>query len=81
VAWTIDDLLRDDHLHGLAERTYLLEDCTSPVVVPGVVDYTDEADAAFARYAAAGMHVVRSSEPLSRWPGIADRAPRAATGP
>ena len=81
VAWTIDDLLRDDHLHGLAERTYLLEDCTSPVVVPGVVDYTDEADAAFARYAAAGMHVVRSSEPRSRWPGIADRAPRAATGP
>jgi nicotinamidase-related amidase len=81
VAWTIDDLLRDDHLHGLAERTYLLEDCTSPVVVPGVVDYTDEADAAFARYEAAGMHVVRSGEPLSRWPGIADRAARAATRP
>ena len=61
MAWTIDDLLEEEAAgERLAERTYLLEDCTSPVVVPGVVDYTDEADAAFERYAAAGMHVVRS---------------------
>jgi len=59
VAWTIDDLLA---VPELAERTYLLEDCSSPVVVPGVVDYTDEASAAFARFADAGMHVVRSTE-------------------
>jgi nicotinamidase-related amidase len=65
IAWTIDDLLEDEH--GLAERTYLLEDCTSPVVVPGVVDYTDEADAAFERYAAAGMHVVQSTTPIEQW--------------
>ncbi|HEY2655378.1 MAG TPA: hypothetical protein VGI55_06285 [Solirubrobacteraceae bacterium] len=58
----------------LAERTYLLEDCTSAVVVPGVVDYTDEADAAFARFAAAGMHVVRSTDPMETWPGLAARA-------
>jgi nicotinamidase-related amidase len=69
VAWTIDDLLagiatRD---RTLAEKVYLLEDCSSPVVVPGVVDYTDEADAAFERFAAAGMHVVRSTEPISSW--------------
>jgi nicotinamidase-related amidase len=71
LAWTIDDLLEEEELgNRLAERTYLLEDCTSPVVVPGVVDYTDEADAAFERYAAAGMHVVRSGEPLSSWPGL-----------
>ena len=71
LAWTIDDLLEEEKLgNRLAERTYLLEDCTSPVVVPGVVDYTDEADAAFERYAAAGMHVVRSTEPLSSWPGL-----------
>ena len=71
MAWTIDDLLRDE-LAGerLAERTYLLEDCTSPVVVPGVVDYTDEADAAFERYAAAGMRVVESTEPIESWPGL-----------
>jgi nicotinamidase-related amidase len=76
LAWTIDDLLEDDDLRErqLAERTYLLEDCTSPVVVPGVVDYTDEADAAFERYAAAGLHVVRSTEPIESWPGLAERA-------
>jgi nicotinamidase-related amidase len=68
VAWTIDDLLTGDEVREqLAPRTYLLEDCTSPVVVPGVVDYTDEADAAFERYAAAGMHVVRSTDSIEAW--------------
>jgi nicotinamidase-related amidase len=71
VAWTIDDLLEgdDERERALAPRTYLLEDCTSPVVAPGM-DYTDEADAAFGRFAAAGMHVVRSTEPIASWPGI-----------
>jgi nicotinamidase-related amidase len=75
LAWTIDDLLANDDVRErrLAERTYLLEDCTSPVVVPGVVDYTDQADAAFERYAAAGMHVVRSTSPIESWPGLAER--------
>ena len=69
LAWTIDDLLEDEGVRErLAERTYLLEDCTSPVVVPGAVDYTDEANAAFERYAAAGMHVVQSTAPIERWP-------------
>jgi nicotinamidase-related amidase len=68
VAWTIDDLLAGER--RLAERTYLLEDCTSPVVVPGVVDYTEEADAAFERYAEAGMTVVRSTDPIECWPGF-----------
>jgi nicotinamidase-related amidase len=71
MAWTIDDLLEEEAAGDrLAVRTYLLEDCTSPVVVPGVVDYTDEADAAFGRYEAAGMHVVRSTDPIERWPGL-----------
>ena len=68
VAWTIDDLL--SHFGRLARKVYLLEDCTSPVVVPGVVDYTDQADAAFRRFADAGMHVVRSTEPIATWPGM-----------
>jgi nicotinamidase-related amidase len=76
VAWTIDDLLssylRDER--RLAEKVYLLEDCTSPVVVPGAVDYTEEADAAFERFAAAGMHVVRSTDPIENWPGLAASA-------
>jgi nicotinamidase-related amidase len=74
LAWTIDDLLEDEVAgEHLAERTYLLEDCTSPVVVPGVVDYTDEANAAFARYEAAGMHVVRAADPIDSWPGLVRR--------
>ena len=76
MAWTIDDLLEEEAAgERLAERTYLLEDCTSAVVVPGFVDYTDEADAAFERYEAAGMHVVRSVDPIESWPGLAP-APR-----
>jgi nicotinamidase-related amidase len=69
VAWTIDDLLTGITAvdRSLAEKVYLLEDCTSPVVVPGVVDWTDDADAAFERFAAAGMHVVRSTEPIDGW--------------
>jgi nicotinamidase-related amidase len=76
VAWTIGDLLRhpDAEEGELARRLYLLEDCTSPVVVPGVVDYTEEADAAVHRFAEAGMHVVRSSDPIESWPGMALRA-------
>jgi len=72
VAWTIDDLLEDILLRDkkIAKKVYLLEDCTSPVVIPGVMDYTDQADAAFRRFAEAGMHVVRSTDPIESWPGI-----------
>jgi nicotinamidase-related amidase len=75
VAWTIDDLLRDIQSadRKLAEKIYLLEDCTSAVVVPGVMDYTEKADEAFRRFADAGMHVVRSVDPISSWPGIGSR--------
>lgn len=67
VAWTVEDLL--EAAPEVAPRLYLLEDCSSPVVVPGAVDYTEEADAAYARFAAAGAHVVRSTDPVTSWPG------------
>jgi nicotinamidase-related amidase len=72
VAWTIADLLRDLRVRGidLARKAYLLEDCTSPVVVPGALDYTDEAGAAFQGFAQAGMHLVRSTQPMAEWPGL-----------
>jgi nicotinamidase-related amidase len=72
VAWTIADLLAEVQRRdfSLAPHVYLLEDCTSPVVVPGVIDYTDEADAAFRRFAEAGFHVVRSTDPIATWPGL-----------
>ncbi len=62
VAWTVEDLLR--LAPDLAPRLRLLEDCTSPVVA-GELDFTEQAAEAFARFASAGAHVVRSTDP---WP-------------
>jgi len=72
VAWTIDDLLTEIRAkdESLAKKVYLIEDCTSAVVVPNIIDFTDEADKAFARFAAAGMHVVQSTELIEDWPDV-----------
>ncbi|MBD1940688.1 isochorismatase [Microcoleus sp. FACHB-68] len=72
VAWTIYDLLSEIQAKdpNLAKKVYLLEDCTSPVVVPDVIDCTDQADEAFRRFASAGMHLVKSSDPIDTWPDI-----------
>jgi nicotinamidase-related amidase len=63
VAWTISDLLTDIQKtdSSLARKVYLLEDCTSPVVVPGA-DFTDQANEAFESFANAGMNIVKSTE-------------------
>jgi nicotinamidase-related amidase len=64
VAWTVQDLL-DDILatdSELAKKVYLLDDCSSAVVVPGVVDHTDAANEAYARFEKAGMHIVTSEQ-------------------
>jgi len=68
VAATISDLLEDIKADdpSLAEKIYLLEDCTSPVVVPGM-DYTEQADTAFERFAKAGMNIIHSTAPVERW--------------
>lgn len=69
VNWTVGDILAEIQRRDpdLAGKFYLLEDCASAVVIPGVVDFTDVADDAYARYEAAGMHVVRSSEMVEEW--------------
>ena len=69
VAWTVRDLLDAllEHAPDAVCKVYLLVDCMSPVVVPGAIDYTDIADAAFAHFAAAGMHLVRSVDPIDEW--------------
>lgn len=69
VAWTVQHLLEALE-HTAPERigkVYLLVDCMSPVVVPGVIDYTEIADGAFARFAEAGMHLVRAVDPIEDW--------------
>ena len=72
VAWTVADLLTEIEARdaSLADKVYLLTDCASPVVIPGVIDYTDSADAAYERFEAAGMHLVKSKDPISEWPGF-----------
>lgn len=72
VAWTIADLLTEIKKmdKSLVERVYLLEDCMSPVVVPGMVDYTEAADSAFQKFADEGMHRVRSTDAIVSWPDM-----------
>ncbi len=64
VAWTIDDLLTEIQQidSSLAKKIYILEDCTTPVVVPGVVDYTPQANSAFERFADSGMNLIKSTQ-------------------
>ena len=74
VAWTLSDLLDQiqEYDPDLVSKVYLLEDCSSPVVVPGVIDYTDQADADFARFTEAGMNIVHSTEQMTNWPGLGE---------
>ena len=70
VAWTVEDLLGEIRRRdaSLAERITLLDDCSSPVVVPGVADFTDAAEEAYTRFADAGMRRVRSTDPQDARP-------------
>ena len=63
VAWTVNDLLTEIQQQDpkLAKKVYLLEDCSSPVVVPGVVDYTEQANTAYQKFAEAGMNLIQST--------------------
>jgi nicotinamidase-related amidase len=67
VAWTVSDLLNDinDIDPELVRKIHLLEDCSSPVVVPDVVDHTDAANAAYERFARAGVNIIQSGRSIS----------------
>jgi nicotinamidase-related amidase len=75
VAWTIDDLLEDilKQDPSLASKVYLLEDCSTSIAIPDgkggfIADYGPDADKAFERFANAGMHLVKSTDPIENWP-------------
>ncbi len=60
---------------ALARKVYVLSDCMSAVTVPDgkggfVADFTPQAEDALRRFADAGMHVVRSTDPIESWPDI-----------
>lgn len=72
---SIDDLLDEIVTHDktLARKVYIVEDCMSSVTVPDgrgglAADFTPQAEAALARFREAGMHVVRSNDPIDAWP-------------
>jgi nicotinamidase-related amidase len=69
VAWSIADLLDDLRKEDptLARKIYLLDDCSSPVVVPGA-DFTEAAEQAYAGFVEAGMHLVHSTDLIDSWP-------------
>lgn len=74
---SIDDLLAEIVAQdaALARKVYVLEDCMSAVAVPDgkggfAADFTPQAEAALQRFAAAGMHVVRSTDAIEAWPEI-----------
>jgi nicotinamidase-related amidase len=66
VAWTVEDLVNEARARdpALVRRIVLLDDCASPVVVPGVVDWSEAAEAAYARFAEAGARRARSEDPV-----------------
>lgn len=74
---TMEDLL-DEIQHKdpeLARKVYFLTDCTSSVAVPDraggfVVDFTDETEKSFRKFEAAGVHLVKSTDPIESWPDI-----------
>jgi nicotinamidase-related amidase len=77
---TVEDLLDEIRARdaALAGHVYLLADCMSPVAVPDgkggfAADFTPQAEEALRRFEAAGMHLVRSDQPLASWPGLGRR--------
>ncbi len=74
---TIDDLLGEIAAQdpALASKVYLMTDCMSAVTVPDgkggfAADFTPEADRALQKFADAGMHLVKSTDPIASWPGL-----------
>lgn len=74
---TIDDLLTEVMTHNpkLVKKVYIMIDCMSSVVVRNeqgeiMVDFTPQAEEAHQRFADAGMHLVRSTDPITSWPDL-----------
>ncbi len=72
VLWTLTDLLEQIAAQDpkLAKKVYVPGNLTSSVVVPGVVDFTDQTEVAFKKLRDAGMNIVDSNDPIESWPGM-----------
>lgn len=77
VASSIDDFLGEilQKDPSLVEKVYVLGDCMSSVAVPDgaggfAADFTPQGEEALEKFAKAGMHVVKSTDPIESWPDI-----------
>jgi nicotinamidase-related amidase len=68
-AWTIKDLIDKIKIQDptLLDKIYILEDCMSSVVIPGVVDFTDQTEKLFQEFADEGIHLVKSTDSIESW--------------
>ncbi|MEB3159835.1 MAG: isochorismatase, partial [Synechocystis sp.] len=67
VAWTIADLLAAAEAKGLTfvNKLYILDDCMSPVVIPGVVDFTEPTETLFKKFGDRGCQRLDSQWDLN----------------
>ncbi len=75
--WSVDDLMTEIRSidPDLVRKIYVVMDCTSSVVIfddagTPIVDFTDETQAAFDRWRAEGVNIVRSTDDIETWPGL-----------
>lgn len=68
---SIEDLLNSINAQDpkLVKKVYVMKDCMSAVVVPGM-DFTPMAEKALKMFGDAGMHVVDSTTPMEDWEGF-----------
>ncbi len=69
LAWTLGDLkeyiIKRDI--SLANKIYILADCTSPVVIPGIIDFTEISERLFDEFRDFGFNIVESDALISEW--------------
>lgn len=76
LAWSMDDLIAMIKAHDplMARKVYVVRDFTSPVAPPPInplpdfLNFPQHMEDAFARFQAAGCHVVSSTQPVEDWP-------------
>jgi hypothetical protein len=79
----LEEIVAEDP--SLAKKIYIVDDCMSSVVVPNTgynesdpasgpqyfVDFTDKGNEFNELFREYGMNIVRSTDDISRWPGLA----------
>lgn len=78
-AWSMFDYLNEIVAQDpkLAERLFFVRDWTSPVVIPGIIDFTNISNEYFEQFAKRGVNIVHSTTPVHEWPRMQEIFDRA----